>query len=129
MKSTTITIAGKQVGIAYCFATEIAFRKYTGEDFNTYISTISQQASQGNVDVDAEKSLYLILSAIMAYYNGRGEETPVKDTDLMYECSPQELITAYAEVMRLYREWYQIPAGEPEDRPAKDKGGRKRKNA
>ena len=128
MKTATITIAGKEVGIAYCFATEIAFRKYTGEDFNTYISSINTAAKQGSIDVDAEKTLVIILSAIMSYYNGKNEESPVKDSDLMYHCSPQEIIAAYTEVLHLYKEWYQIPSGEPEDKPEKQQKGKKRKN-
>ena len=33
----TINIAGKQVQIAYCYATEVIFSDFTGMDFATYL--------------------------------------------------------------------------------------------
>ena len=78
MKQKEIKLCGKQVMLAYCFATEIAFKNFTGENIE-------------NFDVNnPEHIIYLILSAIAAYYQKHETDAPVKDTDLMYESEPGE---------------------------------------
>ena len=103
MKTKEITLCGKQVTLAYCFATEIAFRKYTGKSIEEY--------EPGN----AEHIIYLILSAILSFYEGEKQKAPVVDTDIMYHATPEELTNALTVALELRREWYQLPAGEPED--------------
>jgi hypothetical protein len=39
----------------------------------------------------------------------------VKDEELMYQASPGEIVNALSEVFKLRSEWYEVPAGEPED--------------
>ena len=95
-----ITIGGVAVKIGYCFATELAFKQYTGvniEDMDT---------------ANPEHIIYMILSAIVAYYEGSGEESPVKDNDIMYKAKPTELVAALAEVFKMRAEWYELPKGE-----------------
>jgi hypothetical protein len=106
MKTKQITLCGQQVTIGYCFATEIAFRKYTGVSVE---------------DMDAknpEHIIYLILSAMIAYYEAEKLELPIKDTDLMYKSNPTEMIQAVASVFELNREWYAVPKGDTTDKPA-----------
>ena len=103
MITKTITIAGKEVTLAYCYATEIAFRKYTGESIDQFDAS------------NPEHVLYLILAAIISWYQSKGEEPPVKDEELMYNTKPKELIDALTEIFKLRAEWYKVPAGEPED--------------
>ena len=86
--------------LAYCFATELAFKNFTGTNIEDFEST------------NPEHIIYIILSAIAAYYQKREEEPPVKDTDLMYEAQPTELIDALTEVMKLRADWYKLPQGE-----------------
>lgn len=110
MTTKTITIAGAEVGIAYCYATEITFKKYTDTSIDALDLT------------DASHLLYLILSSIMPYYLSKGEEPPVKDEDLMYKADPKELIEAVNAVMQLRNEWYKVPADEPkEERDGEEK--------
>jgi hypothetical protein len=119
MEKKEIIIGGVAVKIGYCFATELAFKQYTGvniEDMDTQ---------------NPEHIIYLILSAIVSYYEGSGEASPVKDTDLMYRAKPAELVAALTEVFKLRKEWYQVPKGEdandnPDDNP---EDGEKPKNA
>lgn len=103
MKTKKITIAGKEVAIAYCYATEIAFRKYTGVNIDQF-----DASDPGHV-------LYLILSALIAWSQSQNEEPAVKDEELMYQASPGEIVNALSEVFKLRSEWYEVPAGEPED--------------
>ena len=71
---------------------------------------------------DVKKSLYAILACMLAYYNSKDEDTPVKDAELMNYASPLEIGTAIGTVLTLRAEFYNIPAGEPEDKPTKGKG-------
>lgn len=111
MKKKEITLCGNQVMIAYCFATEIAFQKYTGVGLDKFES------------MNPEHVVYIILSAILAYYEGNGEESPVKDKDLMYNATPTELTNALVEIFALRSEWYDLPKGD--DKPA-DKEGKEK---
>ncbi len=108
MTTRKVTIAGKDVTLAYCYATEIAFRKYTG----TAIDNFDAQ--------NPEHVLYIIISAIIAWSQSRGEEPAIKDDELMYKARPQELIDTLTEIFKLRSEWYEVPAGEPEDENSDD---------
>lgn len=103
MTKKTINIAGKHVDVAYCYATEIAFRKYTGESIDKF-----------NAE-NPEHVLYIILAAIIAWSQANGTEPEVKDDDLIYNTKPKELVEALTAIFELRREWYEVPAGEPED--------------
>ena len=109
MTTKTITIAGKEVTLAYCYATEIAFRKYTGESIDKFDAT------------NPEHVLYIIISAIIAWSQSKGEEPAIKDDELMYNTKPKELIDALTEIFHLRAEWYEVPAGEPDDDEGDDK--------
>lgn len=95
-----ITICGIAVTIGYCFATELAFKQYTGVNIDEMDTT------------NPEHIIYLILSAILPCYESDGEKSPVKDSDLMYEAKPGELVAALTEVFKLRAEWYQVPKGD-----------------
>ena len=103
MTTKTINIAGKEVTLAYCYATEIAFRKYTGDSIDKFDAK------------NPEHILYLILSAIVAWSQAKGDEPVIKDDELMYNAKPKELIDALTEIFRLHAEWYEVPAGEQDD--------------
>ena len=61
----------------------------------------------------------MILAAIAAYYQKREEDAPIKDTDLMYESKPAEIIDAIKETIKLKNDWYEIPNGDKiEEKPA-----------
>ena len=117
MKKKEITLCGKHVIIAYCFATEIAFQNYTGVGFDKFDP------------MNPEHVIYTVLAAILSYYKSEGKEIPVKDTDLMYNATPTELTTALTEIFELRKEWYDIPKGaeRKDEEPADEEG--KEKNA
>jgi len=118
-----ITIAGKPVTLGYCYATEIAYKELSGEDITAIIQeTAACVNSQPPRMPDVKRSIYLVLAAAMAYYDSKDEDAPIKDTDLMRETSPVELGTAIGTIINLWAKFYNIPNGEPAEKPAKGKG-------
>lgn len=111
MESIQVKIAGKKVGMAYCYATEIAFYDYTGETVNEFIDEIKVSEKPA-----PKKILYLVLSAIMAYYESKNEESPVRDTDLMFNAEMSEVIDAFSQVLYLFKKWYKIPETQIENK-------------
>lgn len=107
-----ITIAGKQVGIAYCFATEIAFKALTGTNI--------EEADVTN----PEQVVYLILAAISANYQELEQDAPVTDKDIIYRAKPKELIDALTAVLSMRAEWYESPKGEATEEEPKDESKR-----
>lgn len=124
----SITIAGKPVTLGYCYATEIAYKDLSGEDIAAIIQeTIAAVNAQPARMPDTKRSIYLVLAAAIAYYNSKDEDAPIKDTDLMNDTTPLELGMALATIINLWAKFYNIPKGEPEEKPAKGKG-KKAKN-
>lgn len=118
-----ITLAGKPVTLGYCYATEIAYNDLSGEDIANIIQdTIACVNTKPARMPDAKRSIYLVLAAVMAYYQSKGEDAPIKDTDLMNDTTPAELGIALGTIINLWAKFYNIPKGEPEDKPAKGKG-------
>jgi len=128
MITKEITIGGKPVTLAYCYATEISYKILSDEDINIFMTEVYECM---NDDIqrmpDIRKTIFLILAAISAYYESRGEELPIDDKTLMYECKPEELGTALGIVLGLRGQFYAVPTGEPEDKP--NGKAKKRKNA
>ena len=118
-----ITLAGKSVTLGYCYATEIIYKDRSDEDIANIIQeTIGCINAQPARMPDVKHSIYLVLAAVMAYYQSKDEEAPIKDTDLMNEVTPLELGTALGTIINLWAKFYGIPKGEPEDKPTKGKG-------
>lgn len=123
-----ITIAGKSVTLGYCYATEIAYKDLSGENITDIIQdTVTGINATPSRMPDAKRSIYLVLAAVMAYYHSKDEDAPIRDTDLMNDTSPLEIGTALGTIINLWAKFYNIPKGEPEDKPAKGKG-KKAKN-
>ena len=129
MKSKEITICNRPVTLAYCYATEISYKLLSDEDINIFMTEVYECM---NDDIqrmpDIRKTIFLILAATSSYYESKGEELPIDDKTLMYECKPEELGTALGVVLGLRGQFYAVPAGEPEDKPD-GKAAKKRKNA
>jgi hypothetical protein len=118
-----IALAGKSVTLGYCYATEIIYKDLSDEDIAAIIQeTIACVNTQPARMPDAKRSIYLVLAAVMAYYQSQDEDAPIKDTDLMNDTTPLELGTALGTIINLWAKFYHIPAGEPADKPQKGKG-------
>jgi len=125
MKTVEITIAGKQVTLGYCYATEISFKILSESDIQPFMAEAMQALSENRMP-DAKKCLCLILAAAMAYSDSKNEQPAIDDKTLMYEAGPEEFNKAFGAVIGLWSEFYKLPKGEPQDK--EDKKGRKRKN-
>lgn len=123
MKEAIIKIAGKEVKVAYCYATEILFSDYTGQEFSEFIK---EAVVDKNTQSSSKKVLYAILSAIIAYSQSQGVEAEVVDTDIMFNAQPQEIIEAFSVIISLYNDWYKLPKQVVEK--ANKKKGTKGKN-
>ena len=111
----------RTVTMGYCYATEIAFKDLAGQDIADFM-TEAIPLIQDNKMPDIKKTIYAILSCMIAYYQSMDEEPPVKDTDLMNEATPLEIGTALGTFLTLQTKFYHSPPGEPADKPAKGKG-------
>ena len=125
MITKEITICSKQVTLAYCYATEIAYKNMANEDMFDYAQK-AIEAIQSQRDHDIEKTIYAILACMMAYYED-ANKAPVKDSEIMKQATPVEIGTAMLTILSMRSEFYHVPKDEPEDKP--EKGGKKRKNA
>ena len=122
MKKKKVKIAGKQVWLAYCYATEIVFNDLTGEDINEYFKEVF---GEGKNPTNPKKILYAILACAIAYAQGTQTEDALDDKALMYEAKPSELIEAFKVVVELRNEWYKLPSSE---KPEKEEKGNGKKN-
>ena len=115
----TINIAGKQVQIAYCYATEVIFSDFTGMDFSTYLQQTAAQQTTTPKDI-----LYAILAAAMAHAEMTNTEAGITDKDILFNSTPQEINEAFKEVVSLFMEWYKLPAGEQAETKQEGNGGK-----
>ncbi len=114
MLTKEITICGKQVTLAYCYATEIAYKDLSDENIADYIKE-AVACIQQETDPDVKHTIYAILACMLAYYQSRGEEAPLTDTDIMNDAKPAELGTAIFTIIGLRMDFYHVPKGEPAD--------------
>jgi hypothetical protein len=129
MITKEITICGKQVTLAYCYATEISYKILSDEDIIDFGQEVVEKIQHEQMP-DIRKTIFLIIASMQSYYESKGEQCPVTDKELMYECTPQEIGMALGVIIGLRTNFYHVPSDEPEDKEPKDKRvARKPKNA
>ena len=106
-KQKTVKIAGKEVHLLYCYATEINFYDVAGIELKDFI-----QEAVVNKTSDPKNVIYAILAAASAYSQSKGEDLQITDKDLIFQASNDELSAALVEVTKLFAEWYHLPKGE-----------------
>ena len=125
-----ITLCNKQVTLAYCYATEIAYKDLSDEDMFDYAQH-AVEAIQAQRDPDIKKTILAILACMMAYYED-ADKAPVKDSEIMKDATPVEIGTAMLTILTMRQEFYHVPKGEPEDKvpdgSSSGKKGRKKKS-
>ena len=127
MLQQTIQLCGKDITLGYCFATEINFTNFTDGDnapkFIADAATKLDALTKGGTDTpDIRKSIYLILSAALAYYSSIDQEMPIIDKDLMFCDDPTEIYTALGAVILLYGKFYKMIPAEVEKAKKSQKG-------
>lgn len=126
MTEKIVNMCGKEVGLAYCFATEIAFKNLSDGDITDFMGE-AVESIQKNRMPDVKRTIHLVLAAHTAYTEGHSiQELTIKDIDLMIEAKPEEVATALGTIINLRAQFYHVPAGEKEDK--KESEGDKEKN-
>lgn len=128
MTTKTITIAGKETTLAYCYATEIGYKLLSDEDINDYMADAIEALGRKAMP-DTRKTVYVVIAAINAYSEWNGEQPAISDRDLMYDATPLELGTALGTILQLRADFYKLPEGEPKDEQPDDKKPEQKKNA
>lgn len=128
MTTKTITIAGKEITLAYCYATEIGYKLLSDEDINDYMADAIEAIGRKAMP-DTRKTVYVVIAAINAYSEWKGEQPAISDRDLMYDATPLELGTALGTILQLRADFYNLPKGEPKDEQPEDKKPEQEKNA
>ena len=120
MKQKTINIVGRDVTLAYCYGTEISYKLLADEECTDFIAEVLK-CLQENRMPDSRKAIYLIMSAMTAFYESQSQKNPIEDKDLIFHASPEDIGLAIGTIAALYIEFYKIPVGEPEDKkPAEE---------
>lgn len=115
-----INIMGKQVTLAYCYGTEISYKLLADEECTDFIAEVLK-CLQENRMPDSRKAIYLIMSAMTAFYESQSQKNPLEDKELLFHASPEDIGLAIGTIAALYIEFYKIPVGEPEDKkPAEE---------
>ena len=129
MITKEITICGKQVTLTYCYATEISYKILSDEDIIDFGKEVVEKIQHEQMP-DIRKTIFLIIASMQSYYESKGQECPITDKELMYECTPQEIGVALGTIIGLRSQFYHVPSDEPEDKEPKGKRvTRKQKNA
>ena len=128
MTTKTITIAGKEITLAYCYATEIGYKLLSDEDINAYMADAMEALKESRMP-DTRKTVYVVIAAINAYSEWKGEQPVISDRDLMYDATPLELGTALGTILQLRADFYKLPEGEPKDEQPEGKKPASEKNA
>lgn len=115
-----INIMGKQVTLAYCYGTEISYKLLADEECTDFIAEVLK-CLQENRMPDSRKAIYLIMSAMTAFYESQSLKNPIEDKELIFHATPEDIGLAIGTIAALYIEFYKIPVGEPEDKnPAEE---------
>lgn len=119
MKTKEITICGKQVTLAFCYAAEIAYKDITGEDMIDFIRHAIECINQQR-DPDAKKTISAILSCATAYDQSQeepGKEVPSQLTakELMNNAKPAEFGMALLAVLDLRAQFYHVAKTDEEE--------------
>lgn len=123
-----ITLCGKQVTLAYCFATEIGYKILAEEECTDFIKEVFASIESNRMP-DTKKSIMLIIAAATAYAEFKGEDVPIDNKDIMYNASSVEIGNAIGVLVSMYVEFYKMPAGEEEKKPDEQEAAEDPKNA
>ena len=130
MKKKKVKIAGKQVWLAYCYATELAFYDMTDTDINDFFKEFFSPNKEEDEEEKKKKEsrklkliLYAIFAAAFSYSESVEKDCEIDHKTLMFHAKPAEITDAFSCVIELRNEWYKLPS---DDKPIKeDEDGKK----
>ena len=115
MITKEITIAGKKIMLAYCYATEIGYKNMTGEDIITFVKDAVVCIEQ-KIMPDIKKTVCFIVASHISYCQGKDVDVEMKDEDLMFNATPTEIGFALGTIMTMRAQFYEVPEGEQPDK-------------
>ena len=134
MITKELTICGKQVTLAYCYATEINYKYFADEDIEVLMAKIIKAIKDKSL-IDVDKSLKLIAASMTSYYDYKEDEEkmPITLKELRSESTPREISTAIGFIIAMRQQFYYVPEDEQEAMDNKQdegsNGDKKPKNA
>ena len=127
-KERIIKILDKDVVMRYCVASETGYEQLSGKSSSVFIPEIDsithkvvKQAEATTIDY-----LYLAIASVIAAYSYKRQKPPVTAEQILYEASPNEVLSLIKNVGELRNELYEIPSVIQEE---KDNNSEGQKNA
>ena len=124
MKKKKVKIAGKQVWLAYCYATELAFYNLADIDINDFFVNFFSPNNEGDEQKRKEKEyikrkriMFAIVAAAYAYSKSIDKDAEPDENIVMFDAKPNEITDAFSCVIELRNEWYKLPS---DDKPKKE---------
>lgn len=118
MITKEIELCGKKVIMAYCYATEIAYKAMADEDMHDFIKE-AVKCIKKKKDPDSKRVIFAILASVNSYYESLTDinerKSPVTDRELMYNLTPKEMGSALGVILILRSQFYQLPKDEEGD--------------
>ena len=98
----------------YCAAAETGYESLTpGKTSNVFSPTPSKDKDGNDIMLPPEATtsdyIHLALAAIIAAYARKGEDAPITAEEILYEATPEEVVTLITTVVQLRNEWYTVP--------------------
>jgi hypothetical protein len=112
----TINICGQEVRMRYCAATETGFEALSGKKIEIFTPTVLEYDEHGKpVKIEQPKAssddyIKLAIAAIIANYESKKQELPIKPDDIMYNAGPKEISNLLNAIVEIRSIWYEIPS-------------------
>ena len=90
MITKEITILDQKVNLAYCYGTEISYKLLADEECTEFVREVLK-GLQDNRMPDSRKAIYLIMSAMTAYYESQNQPNPIEDKELIFHATPEDI--------------------------------------
>jgi hypothetical protein len=121
----TITICGKEVRLRYCAAAETGYESLTpGKTASVFSPTPSKDEDGKEIILPPEATtadyIHLALAAVIAAYAKQNEDAPITAEEILYEATPDEVMTLITTVVQLRNEWYKVPEQAVNDKDVHD---------
>lgn len=110
----TIKICGKDVQVRYCLASETGFEVLSGKDASIFLPTPTGEKDENGKPIfnipqpSTDDLVRLSIASILAAYECKGQEAPVKVDDILYNASPEEVTNLIAATIELRMKWYRL---------------------
>ena len=104
--------------MAYCYATEIAYKAMADEDMHDFIKEAIKCINEKK-DPDSKRVIFAILASVNSYYESLTDinerKSPVTDREMMYNLTPKAMGAAIGTILILRSQLHQLPKDEEGD--------------